>query len=129
MENSSAQLLDFKEAIRSRASDQRKPDRETRRLLMYLFTSTKGGFTRLRIIALLLEKQYNTHQISLELGLDYKAVQHHMSVLEKNNMVTKVGEKYGATYRLSNFLEINIFALFEAIEKLERKLNTKKVYL
>ncbi len=96
---------------------------------MYLFTSTKGGFTRLRIIALLLEKQYNTHQLSLELHLDYKAVQHHMGVLEKNNMVTKIGEKYGATYRLSNFLEINIFALFEAIEKLERKLNSKKVYM
>ena len=51
-----------------------------------------------------------------------------MKVLEKNNLVTKVGDKYGAIFHLSNFLEINIRALDEAIEKLERKMNSKKVY-
>ena len=127
---STDQLLEFKEIIRSRSqSEQRKPDRETRKLLFYLFTSTRGGLTRLRIIMLLLEKPFNTHQLSQELDLDYKAVQHHMKVLEKNNMVTKVGEKYGAVYHLSNFLEINISALDEAIDKLDRKMNHKKVYI
>ena len=127
---STDQLLEFKEIIRSRSqSEQRKPDRETRKLLFYLFTSTRGGLTRLRIIMLLLEKPFNTHQLSQELDLDYKAVQHHMKVLEKNNMVTKVGEKYGAVYHLSNFLEINISALDEAIDKLDRKMHHKKVYI
>ncbi len=127
---STEQLLEFKEIIRSRSqSEQRKPDRETRKLLFYLFTSTRGGLTRLRIIMLLLEKPFNTHQLSQELDLDYKAVQHHMKVLQKNNMVTKVGEKYGAVYHLSNFLEINISALDEAIDKLDRKMNHKKVYI
>ena len=83
----------------------------------------------MRIIMLLLEKPFNTHQLSQELELDYKAVQHHMKVLEKNNMVSKVGEKYGAVYHLSNFLEINISALDEAIDKLDRKMNHKKVYI
>ena len=73
-------------------------------------------------------KPSNTHQLSLELGLDYKAVQHHMKVLEKNNLVTKIGEKYGAIFHLSNFLEVNIGALGEVIERLERKMNSKKVY-
>jgi predicted transcriptional regulator len=124
------QLLEFKEIIRSKSgSDQRKPDRETRKLLFYLFTSTRGGFTRLRIIMMLLEKPLNTHQLSQELNLDYKAVQHHMKVLEKNNMVTKIGEKYGAIYHLSNFLEVNIRSLDEAIDKLDRKMNHKKVYI
>ena len=124
------QLLEFKEIIRSRQiSEQRKPDKQTRKLLLYLFTSTRGGFTRLRIIMKLLNQPYNTHQLSQELDLDYKAVQHHMKVLEKNNMVSKIGEKYGAIFHLSNFLEINIIALDEAIEKLEKKMNQKKVYL
>ena len=124
------QLLEFKEIIRSKSgSDQRKPDRETRKLLFYLFTSTRGGFTRLRIIMMLLEKPLNTHQLSQELNLDYKAVQHHMKVLEKNNMVTKIGEKYGAIYHLSNFLEVNIRSLDGAIDKLDRKMNHKKVYI
>ena len=124
------QLLEFKEILRSRkVSDQRKPDKQTRKLLFYLFTSTRGGFTRLRIIMSLLDKPYNTHQLSQELELDYKAIQHHMKVLEKNNMVSKIGDKYGAIFHLSNFLEMNISALDEAIDKLDRKMNHKKVYI
>ena len=127
---STTQLLQFKEKIRAQeVSENHKPDRQTRKLLLYLFTGTRGGYTRLRIIMHLLEQPYNTHQLAQELDLDYKAVQHHMKVLEKNNMVNKIGEKYGAIFHLSTFLEINIRALDEAIEKLDRQLNSKKVYL
>jgi hypothetical protein len=52
-----------------------------------------------------------------------------MRVMEKNNLVTKIGEKYGAMFHISNFLEYNIGALDEAIDKLDRKMNSKKVYL
>lgn len=122
-------VIEFKNIIKSKSeSINRKPDRATRKLLLYLFTGTKGGYTRLKIIINLEATPLNTHQLSKELGLDYKAIQHHMKVLEKNNLVTKVGEKYGAMFHLSNFLEINIECLSEVIEKLERKLNTKKVY-
>jgi len=123
------QLVEFKKIVKERSEPiERKPDRQTRKLLLYLFTGTRGGFTRLRIIMLLIDRPFNTHQLSKEMGLDYKAIQHHMKVLEKNNLVTKVGEKYGAMFHLSNFLEINIRALDEAIEKLDRKMNSKKVY-
>jgi DNA-binding transcriptional ArsR family regulator len=124
------QLLEFKEILKSKQiSEQRKPDKQTRKLLLYLFTSTRGGFTRLRIIIRLLEESYNTHQLAQKLDLDYKAVQHHMKVLEKNNMVSKIGEKYGAIFHLSNFLEMNINALDEAIDKLDKKMNHKKIYI
>ncbi|WP_371503950.1 ArsR/SmtB family transcription factor [Nitrosopumilus adriaticus] len=124
------QLLEFKEILRSRQiSPQRKSDKQTRKLLLYLFTSTRGGYTRLRIIIHLLDKPYNTHQLAQALELDYKAVQHHLKVLEKNNLVSKIGEKYGAIYHLSNFLEVNIHTLEEAIDKLDRKINQKKVYI
>lgn len=127
---SSAQLLEFKEILRSQPETQRrKPDRQTKKLLNFLFTGTRGGFTRLRIIMLLLEKSYNTHQLSQELDIDYKAVQHHIKVLEKNNMVSRIGEKYGAIFHISNYLEMNIMALEDSIDKLYRKLNHKKVYL
>ena len=125
-----AELIEFKELIKEKEeSESRKPDKQTRKLLLYLFTGTRGGFTRLRIIMLLLQRPYNTHQLAKELDLDYKAVQHHMQVLEKNNLVSKLGQKYGAIFNLSNFLEYNIRALDEAIEKLERKINSKKVYI
>jgi predicted transcriptional regulator len=120
-----AQLLEFKEILRSK-SEQRKPDKQTSKLLFYLFTNTRGGFTRLRIIMLLLERSYNTHQLAQELQLDYKAIQHHMKVLEKNNMILKTGEKYGAMFYISVFLEVNIGALDLAIDKLDQKMNQKK---
>ena len=124
------QLLNFKEILRSRqTSEQRKPDRHTRQMLLYLFTSTRGGFTRLRIVTELLAQPCNTHQLAKKLDLDYKAVQHHMKVLEKNNMISKIGEKYGAIFHLSNFLEINIHTLDEAIDILDKKINRKKIYL
>ncbi len=124
-----AQLLDFKNLIKSKSeSVNRKPDRNTRKLLLYLFTGTKGGHSRLKIIMHLEARPFNTHQLAQELKMDYKAVQHHMRVLEKNNLVTKVGQKYGAIFHLSNFLEANISSLGEVIEKLDQKMNSKKVY-
>ena len=124
------QLLEFKEILRSKyAAKPRKIDKQTRKLLLYLFTSTRGGFSRLRIIIQLLDQPCNTHQLAKKLDLDYKAVQHHLKVLEKNNMVSKIGEKYGAIFHLSNFLEIHIGTLDEAIEKLDLKLNREKIYL
>ena len=78
---------------------------------------------------MLLETPLNTHQLAQGLDLDYKAVQHHMKVLEKNNIVSKIGEKYGAIYHISNFLEINVRSLDDAIDKLQRKFDQKKVYL
>ena len=122
-----SQLLEFKKTLQSTQSV-RKPDKQTTQLLFYLFTNTKGGFTRLRIIMLLLQRSYNTHQLAQDLKLDYKAVQHHLKVLEKNNMVLKGCEKYGATFQISVFLEINIGALYMAIDKLDQKI-TPKIYL
>ena len=123
------QLIKYKELVKTKSSSvDRIPDRQTRKLLLYLFTGTKGGFTRLKIIMNLAEIPMNTNQLSKELGLDYKAIQHHMKVLEKNNLIASIGEKYGAIFHLSNFLEINIRALDEVIDKLDRKVNSKKVY-
>ncbi len=124
------QLQEYRKVIETKSKQiDRTPDRQTKKLLLYLFSGTRGGFTRLKIIALLIERPYNTHQLAKKLELDYKAIQHHMKVLMKNNLITKVGDKYGAIFHLSNFLEFNIRALDDVFEKLERQLNSKKVYL
>lgn len=52
-----------------------------------------------------------------------------MKVLERNNIVSKIGDRYGAIFHLSNFLEMNINALVDAIDILDRKMNYKKVYI
>ncbi len=126
----SIQLQEYRKVIETKSKQiDRTPDRQTKKLLLYLFSGTRGGFTRLKIIALLIERPYNTHQLAKKLELDYKAIQHHIKVLMKNNLITKVGDKYGAIFHLSNFLEFNIRALDDVFDKLEKKLNSKKVYL
>jgi predicted transcriptional regulator len=52
--------------------------------------------------------------------VDYKAILHHLGVLEKNNLVTKIGEKYNITYFISNFLEANMESFDEIANKLEK---------
>ncbi len=127
---STAQLLEFKEQIqKATEASSHKADRQSRKLLVYVFTGTRGGFTRLRITMMLLDRPYNTHQLAQELGFDYKAIQHHLRVMEKNNLVCKIGGRYGALYHVSIFLEYNISALIDAIDRLEYKMNSKKVYI
>ena len=97
------------------------PDPNAKRLLWYLFAGSRGGENRIRIIDLLKEQPYNMNQLAEAMGVDYKAVQHHIGVLEKNNMVTKTGEKYGVLYFISNYLEANIEAFNEVKATIEKK--------
>jgi DNA-binding transcriptional ArsR family regulator len=102
------------------------PDRETKRLLWYLFAGSRGGENRIRIIDLLKVKPHNINQLAEILGVDYKGVQHHIGVLEKNNIVTKLGEKYGVLYFISNYLEANIEAFNEVRAAIEKNRNLSR---
>ena len=95
-------------------------DPDSKRLLWFVFAGSRGGLNRLRIISILKKTPLNTNQLSKELGLDYKAIQHHIKVLEKNNMITKIGEKYNIVYFTSNFIETNMESFNEIVSKLEK---------
>jgi DNA-binding transcriptional ArsR family regulator len=95
------------------------PDPNARRLLWYLFAGSKGGDNRIRIIDLLSKRPYNINQLAEVLGLDYKAIRHHIMVLEKNNLVSKMGQKYGVLYFVSNYLEANIESFNEIRSKIQ----------
>jgi DNA-binding transcriptional ArsR family regulator len=99
------------------------PDPSAKRLLWYLFAGSRGGENRIRIIDLLKEQPYNMNQLAEVMGVDYKAVQHHIGVLEKNNMITRSGEKYGVLYFISSYLEVNIDAFNEVKATIEKKRN------
>jgi DNA-binding transcriptional ArsR family regulator len=97
------------------------PDPNAKRILWYLFAGTRGGINRAKIIDLLKEHPYNMNQLAEALKLDYKAIQHHISILEKNNMVNKIGEKYGVLYFVSNYLEANIGTFNEIRSQMKTK--------
>ena len=94
------------------------PDPDIIRLLWFLFAGTRGGDNRIKILDLLIKKPLNINKISEDLQLDYKTIQHHMRVLEKNNLVTKVGDKYGILYFISNYMEKNIDSYYSIKNKL-----------
>jgi DNA-binding transcriptional ArsR family regulator len=94
-------------------------DPDAKRLLWFLFAGSRGGDNRMKIIDLLKERPYNINQLSESLKLDYKAIQHHISVLQKNNVISKIGEKYGVLYFISNYLEANIEAFNEIKSKIK----------
>ncbi len=96
-------------------------DREAQLLLWYLFAGSRGGENRIKIVDVIKDHPHNINQLAEALGLDYKAVQHHVGVLEKNNMVTKVGEKYGVVYFISNYLEANVDAFNEVRSIIQKK--------
>ena len=88
--------------------------RSLKYLLGWLITGTRGGPTRAKIIASLKETPLNANQLATLLKMDYKTMRHHLDVLEKNKVITSIGDRYGSTYFLSQTMEEN-YALFEEI--------------
>ena len=90
--------------------------RSLKYLLGWLIAGTRGGPTRAKIILELKETPQNANQLATSLKMDYKTMRHHLDVLEKNKIITSVGDRYGATYFLTQVIEDN-FSLFEEIVK------------
>lgn len=127
-------LYEFQQTLRDKCPEHSKSrtDKHTRNLLFYVFAGTRGGLTRLRIIMSLLERPQNMNQLAKDLDIDYKAIKHHMNMLGRNSMVSKIGDdRYGVQYSISDLLEMNLGVLDGVIVKLlsnmERK-NRKKIY-
>ncbi|CDI05048.1 ArsR/SmtB family transcription factor [Candidatus Nitrosotenuis uzonensis] len=95
-------------------------DPYAKRLLWFVFAGSRGGVNRLKLVKALLEKPLNANQLAKEMGIDYKAVLHHVGVLEKNNIITRLGEKYNVTFFISNFLEANMESFEQIAGELEK---------
>lgn len=88
--------------------------------LSYILLGQKGGKNRIQIIELLNERPYNLHQLTKVLNLNYRTIEHHMSVLAKHELITAAtSEKYGKIYYLSPEMESKIGILEEIREKVK----------
>ncbi len=59
----------------------------------------------------------NTNQLSNELDLDYKTVQHHLEMLEENDILTTQGGNYGRMYFLTDRMRQNLDILNEVAQR------------
>ena len=92
---------------------------ETKKLFWLLFAGSRGSDARIRIMSVLRKRPRNKNQLSTELGIDYKGIQHHIKVLEENNLVKKIGIHYGVTYYVSELFMHNEIAFDEIRDKLK----------
>jgi predicted transcriptional regulator len=95
-------------------------DPYAKRLLWFVFAGSRGGTNRLRLVQAIRKTPLNANQLAKELSLDYEAITHHIGVLEKNNIITRIGEKYNVTFFISGFLEANLDSFLEIAQKLEK---------
>jgi predicted transcriptional regulator len=96
-------------------------DPRFKRILWFLFASTRGGSTRAKIMSLINEMPANSNQISTNLNLNYKTVIHHLNVLIKNGLIiTDDREIYGSTYFLTPLMEQNFQLLEQILEKVRK---------
>ena len=92
---------------------------ETKKLFWLLFAGSRGSDTRIRIMSVLRKRPRNRNQLATELGIDYKNIQHHIQILEKNNLVKKTGNQYGMTYYVSELFMHNEITFDEIRDKLK----------
>jgi DNA-binding transcriptional ArsR family regulator len=93
-----------------------------------IFAGTKGSTNRARIIDELNNRPYNVNQLAEKLELDYKTVKYHIEILERNNIVTSNGQKYGALYFLSDKMEKNYDSFQEIWEEFRETNNACALY-
>jgi len=91
-----------------------------------VFAASRGGQNRIRIIFALKQSPFNAHQLTKNLDLNYRAIQHHLGVLEKNNLISHLGQKYGTNYFLSTLLEVNMRAFDELVLNLSQGKHERK---
>ncbi len=92
---------------------------QTKIVFWSLFVGSRGATNRIRIISVLRNMPRNRNQLSIELDLDYKNIEHHLKVLEKNNLVIKTGNRYGLTFYVSALFENNENVFYEIVDRLK----------
>ena len=110
--------------------DDIKEDPHMREIFSSIFTGMSGRYTRMRIICALTEEPLNARELSKELELDYKTIQHNIKVLESNSLIDRVGEGYGDMFFPSDLISSNLPTLYKVIKKVEDKLGkSEKKYI
>jgi len=92
---------------------------QTKMVFWFLFVESRGSTNRIRIMSALRKRPSNRNQLATELGIEYKSIQHHLKLLEKNNLVIKTGNRYGLTFFVSALFENSEFVFDEIVNRLK----------
>jgi predicted ArsR family transcriptional regulator len=70
-------------------------------VVWYVFTGTRGGATRRRLVHALAERPRTVPQLAADLNLEDTTIRHHLGVLLDNGVLTNSGGGESAVYRPS----------------------------
>ena len=82
-------------------------ERDLKKILIWLLGGTRGGTMRLKILMLLRRRPMNPNQLARALNVNYRTIMHHLEVLERNGLVVRMNNSYGAPYFISDKLDKN----------------------
>ena len=92
---------------------------QTKMVFWGLFVGSRGATNRIRIMSTLRKMPSNRNQLAIELDLDYKNIQHHLKILEGNNLVRKIGNHYDVIYCVSPLFENSEIVFDEIVDRLK----------
>ena len=87
--------------------------------LWYLFTATRGGANRVRVVRSLAERPKNANQLAEDLDVAYTTARHHLDMLTDHDVVERGGEDYAALFFLTDRFERNRDAFERIAEHVE----------
>jgi DNA-binding transcriptional ArsR family regulator len=85
-----------------------------------LLASSRGGGSRVRILRAIDDQPRNPNELATELDLDYTTVQHHLDMLEENNVLRSSGDGYGAVYLLTEQAQAHREKLEQVLETVDK---------
>ena len=100
--------------------------RAAKRLLWWILVGSVGGLNRARILNEITKTPRNANELANLLKLNYKTTRHHLSILEKNRLITTIGNKYGIMYFPSELLEENMHFYKEIWSKIGKNVIDNK---
>ncbi|MGC8645754.1 MAG: winged helix-turn-helix domain-containing protein [Thermoplasmata archaeon] len=93
-------------------------DREMRMLFNYLFVYSRGAPLRSRIVLMLRERPMNKNELSTRLRVNYRTVEHHLSVLIKNNVVEGDFRRYNSLFYLKDGVRMLVEDALDALRRI-----------
>ncbi|MEM0127523.1 MAG: winged helix-turn-helix domain-containing protein [Thermoplasmatales archaeon] len=93
-------------------------DKEVRRLFYYLFVYSRGAVLRSRIVLMLMERPMNKNELSTGLNVNYRTVEHHISVLIKNKVLDGDFRKYNSLFYINDGMREYLYSSVEFLRKM-----------
>lgn len=88
-------------------------------VLWHVLASSRGGPTRAQIVRAIDERPRNANELAEALGYDYTTIRHHLDVLQKNSVVERSADEYGAVYLVTDQAESNWDTIAEILDTVE----------